>query len=347
MRLTRWQTLLPLAALVLLMHALLWQSVAASRGANPGATTPPPAVVQVRAVTLPPVATAATAPEPAAPRRVVRAPRPRPLPPPPLQVASPEDTPAPVEPPMAAPEVTLARAEPVVELTATRAGDSTSSAEPSVPTYRTRIAPAATLVYDLRRGIFKGRGELQWRPGDGRYTARLQGTLAGLTVLTWSSEGAFDAAGIAPLRFTDRRTRGTHAANFRRDSRTITFSGPSTEYPLLPGTQDRLSWMLQVPAIVSAAPARFTKGARINLFVAGARGDADVWVFQVRGMEDIALGDGSHLSALKLVREPRKEHDTHAEVWLDPNRHHLPVRARLTAGSDTLELLLQDASPLQ
>ena len=46
--------------------------------------------------------------------------------------------------------------------------------------------------------------------------------------------------------------------------------------------------------------------------------------------------------ALKLVREPRKPHDTGVEVWLDPTRQHLPARARLSdGGRDALDLLLQ------
>ena len=45
-----------------------------------------------------------------------------------------------------------------------------------------------------------------------------------------------------------------------------------------------------------------------------------------------------------IPAEPRKPYDTHVEVWLDPARHHLPVRAKLTTAPDgsSLELLLRD-----
>jgi hypothetical protein len=64
-----------------------------------------------------------------------------------------------------------------------------------------------------------------------------------------------------------------------------------------------------------AAPERFVSGATILLFVAGARGDANVWTFVVQRVE--TLGE---TPVLKLVREPRKLYDTRVEVWLDPTR---------------------------
>jgi hypothetical protein len=50
--------------------------------------------------------------------------------------------------------------------------------------------------------------------------------------------------------------------------------------------------------------------------------------------------------ALHLRREPRRLYDTTVDVWLDPARQHLPVRARLRVrptGAET-ELLLESAA---
>ena len=124
-----------------------------------------------------------------------------------------------------------------------------------VPVYRTRLPPAMTLRYQMSRGILHGTGELQWRPAADHYELRLEGRVAGLAILTQTSAGGFDAAGLAPLRFTDQRMRrAAVAANFQRDADKITFSGPSAELPLLPGEQDRLSWMVQLAAIAAAEP---------------------------------------------------------------------------------------------
>jgi hypothetical protein len=160
------------------------------------------------------------------------------------------------------------------------------------------------------------------------------------------SRGAFDAAGIAPERHVDsRRGRDAQAANFRRDSGRITFSGPSTALPLAPGTQDRLTWMLQLPAIVDARPARFGPGERIVMWVVGARGDVGVWTFVAEARETIEVPAGSIDGALRLTREPLQPYDTRVEVWLDPARHHLPAKVRMSIPQtgDMTEFALHDA----
>jgi hypothetical protein len=157
-----------------------------------------------------------------------------------------------------------------------------------------------------------------------------------VTVLDWSSQGALDGAGIAPERFAVRRRgRDSQAANFQRDAGKVTFSGPTHELPLLPGVQDRLSWLLQLPAVIDAAPERFGPGARVTLMVVGARGGADVWTFGVAGADRV--GD---TPALKLLREARRPRETQVEIWLDPARGHLPLRAVLSQpeGGAALEL---------
>jgi hypothetical protein len=207
-----------------------------------------------------------------------------------------------------------------------------------VPVYATRLPPAGRWRYRLQRGVVVGEAELEWAPlADAHYALRLQGRVAGVTLLDWASQGQLDAAGVAPERFAVRRRgRDRQAVNFQREAGKITFSGPTHELPLVPGVQDRLSWLLQLPAIVAAAPEQFTAGATVLLFVAGARGDGDVWDFVVQGVE--ALGDAT---ALKLVREPRRLYDTRAEVWLDPADHFLPLRVVQTpaGGGAALELL--------
>jgi hypothetical protein len=156
-----------------------------------------------------------------------------------------------------------------------------------------------------------------------------------VAVLSQTSSGAIDAAGIAPERFVDsRRGRAPRATNFQRAAGLISFSGPSLTLPLHPGVQDRLSWMLQLPAVAAANPALTVVGAQIQLFVVGARGDAELWTFVVMGHADLALPEGPVAAALHLRRAPRHAYDTRVDVWLDPARHHLPVRMRMHGGGD-------------
>jgi hypothetical protein len=209
-----------------------------------------------------------------------------------------------------------------------------------LPVYRTRMPAAGHWRYRMQRGLAVGEAELTWQPQSGGvYEMRLEGRVAGITVLDWVSRGALDGAGIAPERYAIRRRgQDRQAANFQRDANKITFSGPTYEMPLLPGVQDRLSWMLQLPAIVEAAPERFGPGARIVLMVVGARGGSDVWTFTVAGPDTV---DGT--PALKLLREAQRARDLRVEIWLDPARGHLPLKAVLapTEGGAPLGLQLE------
>jgi hypothetical protein len=240
-------------------------------------------------------------------------------------------------------EVATPAPPPVVEA-AVVAVEPTTAPTIDVPVYATQLPAPATWRYALSRGIASGEAQLSWRPDAAaqRYDLRLEGYIAGVSVLDWVSTGALDTAGIAPERFVIRRRgRDSQAANFQRDAGKITWSGPTHEVPIVPGVQDRLSWMVQLPAVVEAAPQRLGAGANVVLMVIGARGGADVWTFRVAGPDTV---DG--MPALKLVREARKPRDLHVEVWLDPARGHIPLRASLTQpeGGAPLELVLQAGS---
>jgi len=223
------------------------------------------------------------------------------------------------------------------------AGQALRQVERSVPTYKTRMPPAAVLVYDIRRGMFSGTGELSWHTQAGRYETRLQVSIAGFNVLTQVSQGGFDAAGLAPVRFTDQRARrAARAANFQRDAHKITYSDSSDEYALPSGSQDRLSWMIQLPAVLAAEPKRAAPGGEVQMVVSGVRADVAVWSFAFVGAETIDSG-GAKVRTLRFTRTPQGPRDVLADVWLDPARNLFPVRAVLSHGDDgdALELSLR------
>ena len=348
------RVLLTLVGVALLLHTALLSGLQLGLPQPERSTAAP---VQVRMLKAPDavVAVAPSAAEPAvtAPPAVEAPPpiaAPRPAPPrtqtPRVEAAASQAVAAtPPAPAASAPLLAEPTAEPTTEPVAVAAAP--ASREGEIPLYRTLFPPPLTLHYVLSRGALSGTGELQWRPAGDRYELRLDGRLAGINVLLQTSQGGFDDAGIAPLRFTDQRMRrDVKAANFQREVGKITFSGPSTEFPLLIGTQDRLSWMIQLAAVAAAEPQRLAPGGKVALYVVGARGDADLWVFRYVAHDTVVTGAGS-VATVKFAREPRGPHDTRVEAWLDPARHHLPVRARLSNSpdGDALELLLQDIKP--
>jgi hypothetical protein len=153
--------------------------------------------------------------------------------------------------------------------------------------------------------------------------------------------------GLAPERLADqRRGRDVRAANFQREQRKISFSGPRWEWPLHSGAQDRLSWLVQLVAIAAAAPDAIHDGAELSMWVAGTRGALSLWRFEVRGREQLAAPNGD-ASAWWLVREPDHPYDLRVEVWLDPVRGHWPLKLRQTQvpGGEPLEWTLRDEPP--
>lgn len=121
------------------------------------------------------------------------------------------------------------------------------------PVYPTRVPPPVVLNYSLRMNEQVGQARLVWQHQDGRYQLSLSAWGPGGPWLEQRSEGGFDAAGLAPERFIDRRRgRGWRSANFQRERGLISFSGPRQSYPAWPGAQDRLSWIAQLAAIMAA-----------------------------------------------------------------------------------------------
>ncbi|MES2228045.1 MAG: DUF3108 domain-containing protein [Pseudomonadota bacterium] len=354
----RWRSLAVLSAATLLLHAALlgggawtWLSVEPA----PLPTT----AMQVRVVETPATAgftvverpARAEPPAAAAPAAPVVQMRPKPraaIPARAARVAAPVEA----QVPAAGPGVEQAAAMPTMQLALAQAAPATpapqAAADEAIPHYRTRMPHATTLRYEVQRGVLHGTGELAWRPQGDRYELALDFKLGGLTILSQASTGGFDAAGVAPLRFVDQRfRRSATAANFQREAGKISYSGSPSEFPLRAGAQDRLSWMVQLAAIVGAEPRLEKPGATVAMVVTGSHGDLDVWVLRCVGPEAVSVPAGS-VDAIKFVREPREPYDTTVQVWLDPQRQHLPVRATQKSGpnDDGYELrLLEMASP--
>lgn len=247
---------------------------------------------------------------------------------------------------------------PVAAALAGPAGDPAAAPAPAVrvatepasgaKVYPTAVARSFTLRYLMQRGGLSGSCELTWARTGGMYEAHLKGTVAGFTVLDWASSGGFDAAGVAPSLYVEHRlAKSDREVRFRRSESRIVFSGSrSSDIPFVPGAQDRVSWLVQLPAILAAEPARSRAGTRLALYVVGTRGRAGDWIFQSEGRETIRTPIGTR-HTVKLTRQAAGPDDVEAEVWLDVERHYLPVRIRLTLGGSEgpLEMMLADASP--
>ncbi len=213
--------------------------------------------------------------------------------------------------------------------------ETAGSATPeNVPVYATRVPAPAVLQYRMRRGILHGNAELTWRLDAGHYEARLEARASGITLLMQVSQGDVAVTGLVPQRFTDKRVRRSAvAANFQREGGAgrISFSGGESDLVLHAGTQDRLSWMVQLAAIASAEPQLLVAQGKIAMHVVGARGDAAVWQFQSSGEETLGASPVA-MRVFRLQRLPQTPYDTQVDVWLDAESPHWPVRAHWRSG---------------
>jgi len=201
----------------------------------------------------------------------------------------------------------------------------------TIPPAAFRVAPPVRLRYQVtaytRKLTFHGEGELRWRHDGQSYEAALEISAPLLPTRRQASTGAITMDGLAPQRFSDK-TRHEEAAHFQRDKGLVTFSSNRPDAPLLAGAQDRLSVLLQIGALVAGNPGKFAPSSSIAVQTASTR-DAEEWHFTVEGEEQLQLPGGA-VSALKLIRNPRKEYDQKVELWLGTGMDYVPVRLRLT-----------------
>ncbi|MET0518883.1 MAG: DUF3108 domain-containing protein [Burkholderiaceae bacterium] len=317
-----WRAWLAALLLSLLAHAWLLAPASAPQGQRVRA---PAAPLLTRSV-------AAPAPPAPAPATATAA-----LPPAPAAPAAP---PAPTPPAAAVRSADAAAARASAVAAPEQAGEAATPLPPATP------APAAEWLYRLDQNGQQGRARLSWQPLQGGYRLRLERELAGRPLPGWRSEGALDGQGLAPQRYAQQRGgRDAQATNFRRDEGLISFSASAELVAMPAGVQDRLSWWLQLAARVNGAPQRFGPGSALNLPVAGLRGEAREWRFEVLGEDSLSLPIGV-LTALHLRRAPLGPYDGGLDIWLDPRRAHLPVRivaAQADGRGWELQLLDEDA----
>jgi hypothetical protein len=278
------------------------------------------------------------------------------------QVRAGLSAPAPVGP--ATPDVVPAIIPPATPVTADEPVVPVTPTTPAAPSAVAAVAPRSarlsyTVVYVDRKNAspitYNGVGTIDWTIADGQYRSSLLATVPILfmkvDVLATHSEGSVTASGLAPDRYTESpRKRATVSTNFNRDARqSITYSSTTASAPLVPGVQDRLSLLFQIGALLLANAPQAAAGGRIEMPVAGVRGEAETWVFENQGTESIETGSGP-LSTTHLRRTPRPgSNDRIIDVWIAQSDGGYPARVMYTEPSDgsTIEMLLEKIGTIE
>ena len=110
--------------------------------------------------------------------------------------------------------------------------------------------------------------------------------------------------------------------------------------PLQPGSQDRLSLLLQLGLILRAQPQRLAVGQTITIPELGSR-SIDAAVFGSEGNEVLVTPSGPLHTVHLVRRDGDPARDPKVDVWLGYDQHFKPVRIRLTdVGGRVLDQLL-------
>ncbi len=181
------------------------------------------------------------------------------------------------------------------------------------------------------------------------------------------SDGLVTPQGLAPLNAM-YRTKGDQKMNFDHAGERLlaapktpprslkpqeTASAPQTqdtpviqEIKMPPGTQDRLSLIMQLAALLAGEPGRYPVGTTITLPVAIQNPPSVLeWSFVV-GEEEVVPGmiNGKPLKTIHLTHESTGETDTRMELWLAPALEYLPARIRtVEANGDTVDYAVHQA----
>jgi len=181
---------------------------------------------------------------------------------------------------------------------------------------------------------------------DGRYRLTTEARATGLTALFWSgaltqrSSGRVGPAGLEPDRYVEQRGRRPERwASIDRGGAVASFSG-GERVPLVPGTQDRLSALVQLGLIARAQPRQAASGQQIELPELGNRAIAAVRYASLG--DEVLSTDSGELRALHLQRRDGEAgRVTTVDIWLGYDQGLMPVRIRITdPGGRVLDQIL-------
>ena len=189
------------------------------------------------------------------------------------------------------------------------------------------------MEYQLRRnGSAVAEIVERFEHANGNYllteTWKGKGVYALLGRATRTSTGALDKDGPRPREFTDERSgRDTQRVWFDWNAKTITrrYKGPARTEPLLPDTQDRLSFFF-------AMSYQARKGQPISVYIADGRGLSH-HVYQHEGRERLKTPAGE-FDTLKLIRRNEGRGEV-SEIWFISERTYLPIRIVITEKDGT------------
>ncbi|MFZ4499149.1 MAG: DUF3108 domain-containing protein [Burkholderiales bacterium] len=184
---------------------------------------------------------------------------------------------------------------------------------------------------DLRFNVLRGEGKVgevvwRWRKEGDRYRIETIGTASGIAAMFFggeykqTSEGRIGPEGLKPDRYTFERGSADKLDVIRFDwsagkALVNTAKGVSREFDLVPGTQDLMSFLHQLPLLPADA---------ISIPLVTIKRQRD-YSFSAPQTVKIKVPAGE----MEAYYYQRIGAETEAEVWLQHQPPYLPIRMRL------------------
>jgi hypothetical protein len=344
---------LAIGTATVLLHILAIDFVGARIGLVPAVSPASEAVTMVAVLPAPAAALPASPPRPKpTPKPAARAaPRPLPAAPPDAGPSPAEAAPVPVQASAtdAPPAVELASATVSATAAATASEPPVPEAAPAAPAeapkpvLKVSLPPSAELNFDVARtdrdgGTWSGLSSIAWKQAAGAYTLSMEASVsvlvARVNLLLLTSEGTLGAGGIVPRSTTEkRRGKSPTATHFGGADGKITFSASERSYPMVAGTQDKATFLIQLAGIARADSAQLANG--LELFV-GEEKDANSFGLLLVGQEEIDTRMG-RMATWHLARPPRAgAYNSRLDIWLAPAHNWYPVQIRNTESNGSV-----------
>ena len=189
---------------------------------------------------------------------------------------------------------------------------------------------------------FSAPSTLSWRHDGSRYETSLSFYHVKTGTQQQTAAGLLTPQGLAPFHAL-LRTDEDRKIRFDYGQQRALFEPSSAEAPLPAGARDELSALIQIGALLAAAPDRYPAGTAISLPIVVSDTVAQA-VFAIEGLEEMTALDGRALKAWRVVRIARDNQQPTVEAWLSPALEYLPARLRVTqANGDFMDYLATKA----
>lgn len=234
---------------------------------------------------------------------------------------------------LSSPDVTSTTALGTMSAPAIQAMDEASTANWPA---NTRLSYGLTGFY---RGPVKGDARVQWQKDQDRYQVSVDIDL-GIIGTRMTSQGLIGQETLEPLAYEEKT--GPTLRNLLLEPTRIRLTGGEwVARP--PHVQDTASQFVALAQRFSQQPALLAVGKAVPVWLARP-GGVDEWTYDVVELENLRSEHLGMVPAYHLKPRPlaKPRGPVTAEIWFAPSLQYLPVRIRLTVGTEAwLDLMVE------